>query len=147
MVSTLLNKGKVTERTNNAAVAMQDMADATSEAASVAAQYGVNIDELSSLIAVAVSKTRESGSEVGNALKALFINLQDTTSKPIREAFDSVHISMTKLVNGSEKLKTPIELIKELSEAFTSLEEGDTRRANILSDIGGRFYHNVQKCA
>lgn len=133
--------------TNNAAVSMQDMADATSEAASVAAQYGVNIDELSSLIAVAVSKTRESGSEVGNALKSLFINLQDTTSKPIQEAFDSVNISMTEMVNGSEKLKTPIELIKELSAAFTSLEEGDTRRANILSDIGGRFYHNVQKCA
>ncbi len=147
MVSTLLNKGKVTERTNNAAVAMQDMADATSEAASVAAQYGIDIDELSALIAVAVSKTRESGSEVGNALKSIFINLQDTTSKPIQDAFASVDISMTKLVNGSEKLKTPIELIKELSEAFTSLEEGDTRRANILSDIGGRFYHNVQKCA
>ncbi len=147
MVSTLLNKGKVTERTNNAAVAMQDMADATSEAASVAAQYGIDIDELSALIAVAVSKTRESGSEVGNALKSIFINLQDTTSKPIQDAFASVDISMTKLVNGSEKLKTPIELIKELSKAFTSLEEGDTRRANILSDIGGRFYHNVQKCA
>nr|DAW20520.1 MAG TPA: minor tail protein [Caudoviricetes sp.] len=126
---------------------MQDMADATSEAASVAAQYGIDIDELSALIAVAVSKTRESGSEVGNALKSIFINLQDTTSKPIQDAFASVDISMTKLVNGSEKLKTPIELIKELSKAFTSLEEGDTRRANILSDIGGRFYHNVQKCA
>lgn len=129
--------------TNNAAVSMQDMADATSEAASVAAQYGVNIDELSSLIAVAVSKTRESGSEVGNALKALFINLQDTTSKPIQEAFDSVNISMTEMVNGSEKLKTPIELIKELSAAFTSLDEGDTRRANILSDIGGKYHANT----
>lgn len=119
------------------------MADATSEAASVAAQYGVNIDELSSLIAVVVSKTRESGSEVGNALKALFINLQDTTSKPIQEAFDSVNISMTEMVNGSEKLKTPIELIKELSAAFTSLDEGDTRRANILSDIGGKYHANT----
>lgn len=129
--------------TNNAAVSMQDMADATSEAASVAAQYGIDIDELSALIAVAVSKTRESGSEVGNALKSIFINLQDTTSKPIQDAFASVDISMTKLVNGSEKLKTPIELIKELSKAFTSLEEGDTRRANILSDIGGKYHANT----
>lgn len=126
---------------------MQDMADATSEAASVAAQYGIDVDELSALIAVAVSKTRESGSEVGNALKALFINLQDTTSKPIREAFEAVNISMTEMVDGSEKLKTPIELIKELSEAFVNLDKGDPRRANILSDIGGRLYHNVQKCA
>lgn len=129
--------------TNNAAVSMQDMADATSEAASVAAQYGVNIDELSALIAVAVSKTRESGSEVGNALKALFINLQDTTSKPIQDAFAAVNISMTKMVDGAEKLKTPIELIKELSKAFTSLDEGDTRRANILSDIGGKYHANT----
>lgn len=133
--------------TNNAAINMQDMADATSEAASIAAQYGVEIDELSALISVAVSKTRESGSEVGTALKALFINLQDTTSKPIRNAFDGVGISMTKMVNGSEKLKTPIELIKELSIAFNSLEEGSIERANILNDIGGKLYHVVQKCA
>lgn len=129
--------------TNNAAVSMQDMADATSEAASIASQYGVEVDELSALIAVAVSKTRESGSEVGTALKALLINLQDTTSKPIREAFEAVGISMTKMVNGSEQLKTPIELIKELSVAFNSLPEGDVKRANILNDIGGKHHANT----
>ena len=129
--------------TNNAAINMQDMADATSEAASVAAQYGVEIDELSALISVAVSKTRESGSEVGTALKALFINLQDTTSEPIRNAFDGVGISMTKMVNGVEKLKTPIELIKELSIAFNSLQEGSIERANILNDIGGKHHANT----
>lgn len=129
--------------TNNAAVSMQDMADATSEAASIASQYGVEVEELSALIAVAVSKTRESGSEVGTALKALFINLQDTTSKPIKEAFDAVGISMTEMVNGSEQLKTPIELIKELSIAFNSLPEGDIKRANILNDIGGKHHANI----
>lgn len=129
--------------TNNAAVSMQDMADATSEAASIASQYGVGVDELSALIAVAVSKTRESGAEVGTALKALLINLQDTTSKPITEAFDAVGISMTKMVDGSEKLKTPIELIKELSVAFNSLPEGDIKRANILNDIGGKHHANT----
>ena len=129
--------------TNNAAVAMDDMAAATSEAASIASQYGVKVEELSSLIAVATSKTRESGSETGNALKSIFINLQDTTNKQIVKAFDDVGISMTKIVDGTEQLKTPIELLKELSDAFTSLPEGDTRRANILSDIGGKIYHVV----
>lgn len=129
--------------TNNAAVSMSDMASATSEAASIASQYGVKINELSSLIAVATAKTRESGSETGNALKSLFINLQDTTSDPIRKAFEAVGISMTKMVNGAEKLKTPIELLKELSKAFNELPEGDTRRANILSDIGGKWYANT----
>lgn len=129
--------------TNNAAVSMQDMADATSEAASISAQYGVGIDELSSLIAVAVSKTRESGSEAGNALKSIFVTLQDTTSKPVVEAFDAVGISMTKMVDGSERLKTPIELLKELSVAFNELPEGDTKRANILTDIGKKYHANT----
>ena len=129
--------------TNNAAVSMSDMASATSETASIASQYGVKINELSSLIAVATAKTRESGSETGNALKSLFINLQDTTSDPIRKAFEAVGISMTKMVNGAEKLKTPIELLKELSKAFNELPEGDTRRANILSDIGGKWHANT----
>lgn len=129
--------------TNNAAVNMQDMSDATSEAASVASAYGVKIEELSALIAVAVSKTRESGSEVGNALKSIFINLQDTTNNSIVEAFDAVGISMTKIVDGAELLKTPIELIKELSEAYNSLPEGDARRANILSDIASKYHANT----
>ncbi len=129
--------------TNNAAVSMQDMADATSEAASIAAQYGVEIDELSALIAVATSKTRESGSEVGTALKSIFVTLQDTTSKPVVEAFDAVGISMTKIVNGSEQLKTPIELLKELSVAFNELPDGDTKRANILTDIGKKYHANT----
>lgn len=129
--------------TNNAAVSMKDMADATSIAASIASQYGVKVDELSSLIAVAVSKTRESGSEIGTALKALFINLQNTTSNPIKNAFDSVGISMTKMVGDSEQLKTPIELLKELSTVFNSLPEGDKKRANILTAIGGKHHANV----
>lgn len=119
------------------------MAQATSEAASIAAQYGVQIDELSALTAVAVSKTRESGSEVGNALKSIFINLQDTTKQPIVDVFDELDISMTKFVNGAEILKTPIELLKELSESFTELPEGSILRSNILNDIGSKYHANT----
>lgn len=128
--------------TNNAAVSMQDMADATSEAASIASQYGVEIDELSAMIAVIASKTRESGSEVGSALKSIFVNLQDTTNSTITSAFETAGISMTRMVDGAEQLKTPIELLKELSDVFTSLEEGSTIRATILNDIGGKYHAN-----
>jgi TP901 family phage tail tape measure protein len=128
--------------TNNAAVSMQDMADATSEAASISAQYGVGIDELSAMIATIASKTRESGSEVGTALRSLFVTLQDTTSKPVRDTFDLVGISMTKMVNGSKLLKTPIELLKELSEVFRELPEGDVKRSQILSKIGKKYHAN-----
>ena len=125
---------------NNAAVSMRDMADATSEAASVASRYGVKIDELSALIAVAASRTRGSGSEVGTALKNIFVTLQDTASQPVADAFESVGVSMTKIVGGAEQLKTPVELLKELSAAFNKLPEGDARRANILTDIGQNYH-------
>lgn len=129
--------------TNNAAISMKDIADATTETASVAAQYGVQIDELSALIATATANTRESGSEVGTALKAILINLQDTTSKPVTDTFDALGISMTKVVDGAETLKTPIELIYELADAYNSLPEGDIMRANILNEIGQKRHANT----
>ena len=129
--------------TNNAAISMKDIADATTKTASVAAEFGVQIDELSALIATATANTRESGSEVGTALKAILINLQDTTSKPVTDTFDALGISMTKVVDGAEKLKTPIELLYELADAYNSLPEGDVMRANILNDIGQKRHANV----
>ena len=122
---------------------MKDIADATTETASVAAQYGVQIDELSALIATATANTRESGAEVGTALKAILINLQDTTSAPVTDTFDALGISMTKVVDGAERLKTPIELIYELADAYNSLPEGDVMRANILNEIGQKRHAKV----
>lgn len=133
--------------TNLNAVSMNDLAAATSEAASMAAQSGVQIDQLTALIATATSRTRESGDETGNAIKSLFVNLQDTTNKQIVKTFEQAGISMTEFVDGSEQLKTPIELLKELSEVYNAAPEGSTLKANILSDIGGKVYRNVQKCA
>lgn len=129
--------------TNNAAISMKDIADATTETASVAAEFSVQIDELSALIATATANTRESGSEVGTALKAILINLQDTTSKPVTETFDELGISMTKVVDGAERLKTPIELIYELADAYNSLPEGDVMRSKILNEIGQKRHAKV----
>lgn len=122
--------------TNHSAINMEDMAQATFEAASIASQYGVQIDELSALAAAVISKTRESGFEVGNALKNIFINLQDTANEPISEVFDALDISMTKFSNNTEVLKSPIELLKELSEAFVKLPENSALKSDILANIG-----------
>lgn len=122
---------------------MSDMAAATSEAASMASTYGVEIDQLSALTATAVSKTRKSGSEIGNALSSIFVNLSDVTNSTITKAFGTAGVSMTKMVDGSKKLKDPIELLEELSTALNSFEEGDVRRSTILNDIGGKYHANT----
>ena len=128
---------------NNMAVSMNDMASATKEAASIANQYGITIEELSSLIAIATARTRLSGSEIGNSLKSIFVSLSDTTNKQVVKAFNAVEISMYKFVDGSKRLKTPIELLGELSEKFKELPQGDDRRSIILNDIFGRYRANV----
>ena len=132
--------------TNRNSVAMLDMAEATTQAGSMAAQSGVKIDQLSALIGTAVARTKKSGNEIGTALKALFVNLQDTQNKKITGTFDSLGISMTKMVGDSELLKTPIELLDELSKVYNSLPEGSVEKANILKNIGGKVYLVVQKC-
>lgn len=76
--------------------------------------YGIIIKELSSLIAVVPAKTGESGSEIGHSLATVFENLQDINNNSVTKLFDSINVSMTVRENGTERLKTPIELLKEL---------------------------------
>ena len=116
---------------------------ATKEAAAVANNYGVSIEQLTALITMATARTRQSGSETGNAVRALMLNLNDITNKQIVKAFDYVGVSMYKMVEGSKQLKTPIELLGELSEVFNSLPKGDDKRAYILSEIGGKYRSNT----
>lgn len=129
--------------TNNYAVSMQDMTEATKEAASVANQYGISIEELSALIAIAEARTKQGGNVVGNAIKSLLLQLSDVTNNQVVKAFDTVGISMHKMVDGSKQLKTPIELLGELAKVFNELPQGDDRRSVVLSDLGGKHRANT----
>ena len=129
--------------TNRNSVNMTDMANATSKAASMAAQTGVEVNELSAIISTAVSRTKQNGNVIGTALKSLFVNLQDTSNEKIVDTFKELDISQTKYVNGAEQLKTPIELLKELSVAYSNLPEGSTLKSDVLRNIGQKRQANV----
>ena len=129
--------------TNKHSVAMLDMAQATSKSASMAAQTGVEINELSAIIGTAVARTKQNGNVIGTSLKSLFVNLQDTTNKKIVDTFDALGVSQTKFVDGAEQLKTPIELLKELAVAYNNLPEGSTLKADVLRNIGQKRQANV----
>ena len=116
---------------------MLDMAQAVTQAASAASRSGVKMSELSSLIALAASATNESGTEIGQTLRELFSTLQDTDNQAVTDAFNALHISMTEIVNGSESLKTPVQLLKELADTLDGLPADDVFRSDVLSGIGG----------
>ena len=128
---------------NRNSVSMGDLAEATTQAGSMAAQAGVQVNQLSALVGTAVSRTKKSGNEIGTALKALFINLQNTQNDKITSTFKDLGISMTKMVGDSKLLKTPIELLRELSTVYNSLPEGSEQKSNILTNIGGKHHANV----
>lgn len=125
--------------TNRNSVAMEDMALAMSEAGTVASSYRVSVEDLSAMIGTIESVTKLGGSEVGNGIKSILINLQNISSSKITGTLDKAGASMTELVNGTEQLRDPIAILRDLSATFNSLEETDPLRAEILTNIGGKY--------
>ena len=95
------------------------------------------------IIGTAVARTKQNGNVIGTSLKSLFVNLQDTSNEKIVDTFDALGISQTKFINGSEQLKTPIELLKELAVAYNNLPEGSVLKADVLRNIGQKRQANV----
>ena len=65
--------------TNRNSVGLEDMAVAMSEAGTVASSYRVSIEDLSAMIGTMEAVTKAGGSEIGNSIKSILINLQNIT--------------------------------------------------------------------
>ena len=122
---------------------MSDMADATSKVASVAAQAGIKEDQLSAMIGAVEARTKLGGSEVGNALKGIIVNLQNVNSSKIKKTLDKAGASMTEYVNGVEQLRNPIDILRDLAKTYNSLSETDPLKSEITTNIGQKYHANV----
>ena len=128
--------------TNRNSVSMQDMAEATTEAASMASELGVQENQLSAIIGTIESRTKAGGNEVGNAIKSLLINVQNVNNSKIAGTFKKAEVAQTEFVNGIEKMRNPIEVLKDLAKVFNELEESDPLRTEILTNIGQKYQAN-----
>lgn len=128
--------------TNRNSVSMQDMAEATTEAASMASELGVQENQLSAMIGTIESRTKAGGNEVGNAIKSLLINVQNVNNSKIAGTFKKAGVAQTEFVNGIEKMRNPIEVLKDLAKVFNELEESDPLRTEILTNIGQKYQAN-----
>ena len=150
MVSSIFY-AKVTVRTNKNSVSMEDMAAATTKAASMASEMGVAEDSLSAMIGTIEARTKASGEEVGTGIKSLLINLQNINNSKIVSTLDKAGISMTELKDGVEQMRDPISILEDLQKVFNSLDESDPLRSEILTNIGQKYHAKVcvavQKCA
>lgn len=124
---------------NRNSVAMTDMAEAMSEAGTVASSYRVSIEDLSAMVGTMEAVTKSGGSEVGNSIKSILINLQNVNSSKITKTLDKANASMTEMVNGAEKLRNPIAILRDLSKTFNELDEDDPLRSEILTNVAGKY--------
>ena len=128
--------------TNRNSVSMQDMAEATTRAASIASELGVQEDQLSAMIGAVESRTKAGGDEVGNAIKSLLINVTNLNTEKIAATFEKANVAQTEFINGVEKMRNPIDILEDLSKVFNSLEESDPLRNEILMNIGQKYQAN-----
>ena len=128
--------------TNRNSVSMQDMAEATTQAASMASELGVAEDQLSAMIGTIETRTKAGGNEVGNAIKSLLINVTNLNNAKIAGTFKKIGVAQTELVNGVEQMRNPIEILEDLAAVFNTLEESDPLRTEILTNIGQKYQAN-----
>lgn len=124
---------------NRNSVSLQDMAEAMSEAGTVASSYKVSIEDLSAMIGTIESVTKTGGSEVGNSIKSVLVNLQNVNSSKIVDTLNAANASMTEMVNGTEQLRDPISILRDLAKTFNELDETDPLRAEILTNVAGKY--------
>ena len=141
--------------TNNNAVDMTELGTAMSIVGSQAASAGMEVNETTAAVATMIAVTQRSGSEMANAFKGILMNLRQVTGEIDGEEIDidsltkyeqacaELGVSLSNVEDGIVSLKEPMQIIKELSEAYKQLDETDARRANLLSAVGGKYRANA----
>lgn len=126
--------------TSRNSVSMADMATAMTKAGTAAAGYKVKIEDLSAMIGTMEAVTGLGGDEIGDASEGILTNLQNTASSEITDTLDRAHASMTELVNGTERLRDPISILRDLAKTFNQLDGNDPLRGEILTNIGQPYH-------
>lgn len=141
--------------TNCNAVSMTELADATKVAANQLANSNISENEMTALLGTGIATTKESGQVVGRAVKAIVMNLQqvqnteeglETTAEDlgkVESRLESLGIKMKETADGITRLRNPVAILSELAEVYNSLPKDSAERANIISDIGGKYRGNV----
>ncbi len=109
--------------TNNNSVNMTELAEGLSIVSSHAAAAKMNAAETTAVIGTLISTTQNSGSEMGNAFIDILSNLQ----------------KMTGTIGDGQPLMEPMQILKELSDQYTKLDESNPLRTDLLNSVGGSY--------
>ena len=143
--------------TNHNAVSMTDLAAATKISASQSASARVAIEEQTAAVGTMIATTQQGGEIAGRAWKGILMNLQQVSGEvdeatgevvnaedltKYEKAVEALGVSMKTVKDGIVELRDPIEILEDLAVAYNALDESDSRRANLINAIGGKYRGN-----
>lgn len=153
LTSVLNNMNSVT---NHNALQMTELANGIRVAGSMLANSGLTEDQATALVGTGVATTKEAGETVARGLRTIIMNLRqvqgmtddgeiiDSESlKKVEATCNDVGVSLKTVKDGMVELRNPIDILRELSEVYNSLDILDARRAKITDDIAGKHRSNI----
>lgn len=121
------------EVSNKYATTVEKLAQGQAKAGSTAKSMGLTFDETNAVIGTLTAKTKQSGDEIGNFMKATLPKLYNGTG---RSTLEGLGINM-KDENGN--LKSAIALLEEASVKVKNLDKD--QRAAVIKGLGGVYHY------
>ncbi len=142
--------------TNHNALQMTELANGIRVAGSMLANSGLTEDQATALVGTGVATTKEAGETVARGLRTIIMNLRQVQGmtddgeiidaeslKKVESTCNDVGVSLKTVKDGMVELRNPIDILRELSEVYNSLDTMDARRAKITDDIAGKHRSNI----
>lgn len=127
-------------------VGMADLAEGMSLAGEYAASLGLGADETAASLAAIISATGQNGSEAAGSLKAILFLTQQVKDEgqgidgaglaEYANSCRALGVSLEETRDGITSLRDPMNVLRDLSEAYANLTPGDTRSADLLASVG-----------
>lgn len=128
----------ITKVSHTGQISAQDLVQGIEATGKAAEQSGISLSFLSAMIETGVRNTGKSGSEIGQAIKALTVGAH--SSKGIKE-LRKFGIEISKVgADGVRKLRPMQDVILDIA---TALQKGDKNAENMIMAIsGGRYQYS-----
>ena len=127
-------------------VTMSDLAEAMSAAGGQAEEFGIRAEETAAMLGTIISAAHQSGTEAAEAFGDILLLIRQVTDEGkgidaggltrYEKACKALNVSLKETKNGITSLRDPMEIIQDLSEAYSKLGANDTRRTNLLDAAG-----------
>lgn len=142
--------------TNKNALNMTDLVNGIRVAGSMLANSGLEEDQAAALVGTGVATTKDSGETVARGLRTIIMNLRQVKGETddgeiidteqlekVEATCASVGVSLKTVKDGIVELRNPVDILRDLSEVYNSLDTMDARRAQITDDIAGKHRSNI----